>query len=156
MAIHVNWDTEFDDMLIIVFDGEWTWREYYEMGGRVAEQLKQRDQITHIVYDFSASSGMTRSPSMHMRYFVDRLPAKARAGLAIYIGATNYWRTCVSAFNRVYPHLGQDHVYVSDLHDAREAVRRKREQIELLADDDLDDDVTIPSRTTLGLTGRRS
>ena len=156
MSIHVHWDNEFEDILVIAFEGDWTWSEYYGMGDQARQLLNERDQVTHIVYDFSSSTGMMRSPIMHMRYFASHLPTKVREGLAIYIGATIYWRTCVSAFNRVYPQLAQDHVYVSDLDDARDAVERKREQMALLADDDEDrddHDETMPSRTSLRLNG---
>lgn len=136
MPIHVTWDQILPDTLIIQFDGDWTWTEFHKMGEQVARMLSERETPIHIIHDFTTSSPPTKSPIVHLHHFAARIPQNGRDGLNVYVGASTYWKACITTFTRVYPRLAPDVVYVSESDTARAAIAKKIEQIALLADDD--------------------
>lgn len=136
MPIQVAWSIEHDDVLNLSFEGDWSWEDFYRMGNYARTLMHLRASTVHVVYDLRKSTAMLRSPVLHLRHFAMHLPENGRTGLHAYIGATTFWKSCLTAFTRVYPDLAPDIVYVSNPEDAWTAIERKKEQLELLADEE--------------------
>ncbi len=135
MSIHVSWSPHDDEALVVTFDGDWSWTDYYEMGTKVRSLMADTVKPVHVVYDLRPSTANPRSPVLHLRHYATHLPENGRQGLHVYVGATTFWKSCITAFTRVYPALAPDIVYVSGLEDAQDAIERKKEQNALLIDD---------------------
>lgn len=135
MPIQVRWSEVHNGVLMLTFDGNWTWDDYYRMGERARDLISIRTTPVHVLYDLRTSTAHVKSPVMHLRHFAAHLPPNARLGLHVYVGATTFWKACITAFSRVYPTLAPDIVYVSDEEDAFVAIARMDEQLELLLDD---------------------
>jgi hypothetical protein len=138
MPIQVDWSQTHDDTLTITFEGDWTWQDFYGMGERTRDLIVTRTAPVHVLYDLRPSTARVKSPVMHLRHFAAHLPENARMGLHVYVGATTFWKACITAFCRVYPTLAPDIVYVSDEADAFVAIVRKQEQLALLLDDSVE------------------
>ncbi|MCA9902763.1 MAG: hypothetical protein KC547_02810 [Anaerolineae bacterium] len=135
MTITVRWDQAARDTLIFTFNGNWTWQDFYDVSEQAYRNMQEVAAAVHIIYELGQGSNIFKNPMLHLRQFAANMPPIARNGLNVYIGATAYWKACVMTFNRVYPELAQDVVYVSTLDDAHVAIEKKREQLELLNDD---------------------
>jgi hypothetical protein len=149
MPISIGWDIELDSALIIEFQGELNWDEFESIGEKARQLASEKQHPVHIVQDLSVCNPPARSPILHLRRFSASLPPNALEGVTVYVGATTYWRACITTFARVYPQLMPDVVYVSDMDSARDAVRKKIEQIEMLAEDDDDEPFVSQSGTSL-------
>jgi hypothetical protein len=136
MAIDVQWSQEHSDVLLMTFQGTWSWQDYYASGEYARTLIAMHPSPVHIIYDLQPSTANVNSPVLHLRHFAAHLPQNARLGLHVYIGASTFWRACITAFSRVYPSIAPDIVYVSDYDSAWVAIDRKREQIDLLAGDE--------------------
>jgi hypothetical protein len=139
MPIRVGWDAQNANALLLTFDGNWTWEEFYEAGSTAREIISDNTNPVHIIHDMRTTANTAKSPILHFRHFALNMPANARKGLTVYIGATSYWRACIATFMRVYPDIAPDVVYVSDHESACIAILRKQEQLDILGDDDDDE-----------------
>ncbi|MCL4249705.1 MAG: hypothetical protein KJ065_16290 [Anaerolineae bacterium] len=135
MTIALRWDQAAKDTLVFTFNGNWTWQDFYIVSQQAYSNMQEVASAVHIIYELRHGSNIFKNPMLHLRQFTANMPPFAREGLNVYVGATAYWKACVMTFNRVYPELAQDVVYVSTLDDARVAIEKKREQLELLNDD---------------------
>lgn len=138
MPLQAAWSTEHDNVVVLEFQGDWTWDDFYKMSDQARNLISTRTTPVHILYDLRSSTARVKSPVLHLRHFAAHLPPNAREGVHVYVGATTFWKACITAFSRVYPTLAPDIVYVSDEADALVAIARKQEQIELLLDDSVE------------------
>jgi hypothetical protein len=151
MAIQLNWDTHQKNTLTMTFKGQWSWDEFHNTSLVCFKMIALKEQIIHIVFDMRDGDIPAKSPILHLRYFMLGLPANARQGLITYINNSKYWLIAVATFNRIYPGLVTDSVFVSDLAGAYAAIERKEAQLELLLEDD--PEATIASRPMVRLNG---
>jgi hypothetical protein len=136
MPIRVGWDEQNANVLVLQFDGNWTWEEFYQSGSTARELIMNNANPVHVIHDMRMTTNTAKSPILHFRHFALNMPVNAHKGLTVYIGATSYWRACIATFMRVYPDIAPDVVYVSDYESAYVAISRKEEQLELLGDDE--------------------
>ncbi|MBE0688550.1 MAG: hypothetical protein IH587_00330, partial [Anaerolineae bacterium] len=126
MAISVRWDQVIKDALIISFDGNWTWQDFYDASDHAHRLMGEARAPVHIIYELAHSTTMFKNPMLHLRHFAVNAPGNT-GGLHVYIGASAYWQACVTTFNRVYPQLAQEVVVASSLEEARTALHGRRE-----------------------------
>lgn len=118
MSISVHWDATIKDVLIISFNGNWTWQDFYDASDHAHRLMREARSTVHIIYELAHSTTMFKNPMLHLRHFAVSAPNNV-GGLHIYINASAYWQACVTTFNRVYPQLANDVRFVANLDEAR-------------------------------------
>lgn len=131
MSIDVQQLGGYDDVLLIVFRGDWSWHDFFQMTASMRSLLNSHVTPAHFILDFGESTAEFDNPVRLLRYFAVNVPEKTRAGLHVYVSASRYWRSAVAAFNRTYSGIASDTVFVSDMESALTAIARKRDQIAL-------------------------
>ncbi|MCC6616626.1 MAG: hypothetical protein IT320_24345 [Anaerolineae bacterium] len=121
MALSLRWDQTIKNALIISFDGNWTWQDFYDASDHAHRLMREAGTLVHIIYELPHSTTMFKNPMLHLRHFAVNAPNNL-GGLHIYINASAYWQACVTTFNRVYPQLATDVRFVADLDEARAAI----------------------------------
>jgi hypothetical protein len=110
MSITVSWDNSEHTIIQCVYQGAWTWTEFY---AAVEEVNKLETSVNHKVYillDFHSSHMPGGVPSQFKRISQIQHP---NAGPMIIIGHNLFVRTMFDIFTRIQPQAAERYRFVS-------------------------------------------
>jgi hypothetical protein len=125
MPVHAYWDDTEKTILVVSFEGRWTWDEYEQMRGTALAMMDSVDHPIDIVYD-----GPTRilaPPDFVTRIRQQYLTPHRNLRLRIFVGTDEYFQLLWNTFTDVAaPELGAR--FAETLEDARATIVRHREE----------------------------
>ena len=131
MSIKNYWTDDRKDMLVSVFEDQWTWDQYYLNLDEIHKMLGTVDHLVDYVIDFRVSAGFPPGNVMaHMRYAAAQFRGKNVGNIAI-VGSNMYVRMIFDMFRRVYrSNLPTGNIFVvKDLDEARVIFAMYRQQM---------------------------
>lgn len=124
MGISVSWLNDEHSAIYMVFDGTFTWDEYYTATDAVTILMDNAEVAVDIVAHLRTKIltkgiiGQFRPASAFLKH--------RRVGRIILIGADYYALTLINIFNRVFPNWENRALIVSSLEEAQTLVAQQR------------------------------
>ncbi len=104
MAITIEWEDSEQTILRIVYSGEWTWEEFHGASNEVSTLLDGVDHAVHFLID--GRHGVIPNDALLQLGDIARslsIINHPNAAIIIIAGASDYLRTLVDIFSKVYP-----------------------------------------------------
>jgi hypothetical protein len=124
MGISVSWLNDEHSALYLVFDGTWTWDEYYSATG-AAITLMDNAEVTVDIVAHLRTKVLAKGIIAQFRGASAFLKHR-RVGRIILIGVDYYIQTIIFIFNQVYPHWENQALVVRSLEEAQALVAQPR------------------------------
>jgi len=102
MPIELLWDNKDKTVIRQVFDGRWTWEEFYQMNcNRIPEMMQSVDHTVHVFSDFSVARGVPIGGALtHARNVMRYYPENW--GILVIVGANTFVNLLVETFRHTF------------------------------------------------------
>ena len=100
MPITVEWDDEAHTVIVLDFDGAWTWDEYEASRQEANVLLKQVSHPVAMIVDFHNSEYSPNDVLTHAHHALDTTPINLRH--FVLVGANPFLRHVYGVMTRVY------------------------------------------------------
>jgi hypothetical protein len=131
MSIKNYWTDDRKEILVSVFEDQWTWDQYYLNLDEIHTMLGSVDHLVDYVLDLRMSAGFPPGNVMsHMRYAAAQFRTKNVGNIAI-AGSNMYVRMIFDMFRRIYrSNLPTGNTFVvKDLDEAQAVFAKYRQQM---------------------------
>ena len=100
-----------------VYEGQWTWDEFYPAINEMTALLDKRDTIVHQIIDLRSSAHLPAGALRHLSSI--KYTDHPRLGITVILGANTFLRAMASMMMRLRPSLGQKLVFARTLEEAQ-------------------------------------
>ena len=124
MTIHVSWDNDAQTALLIHFDREWSWDEFYRMVLNTAELARQVEHKVDLIFDLMDSRPVGSEAVIYCRRWVGQWPANT--GHVAIVSRQLMVAAVVSIFGRTNPGCRGNASVTHSLDEARRVLAERR------------------------------
>jgi hypothetical protein len=103
MPVSTRWDNDQKNIMLWVFEGRWTWNDYYECRDDVNADIAAMTHTVHIIVDMRTSNTLPNSVITHGHSAVSQPPRNL--GLTVIVGVNPVLRAFYGMFSRLYTSL---------------------------------------------------
>lgn len=128
MTIQVEWMDDTQTVVRQIFNGTWTWDDFYKTSTESKQLIASVEQIVHIFSDMRESESLPMSGVLvHARNVLSNMPANW--GLLVIITRNSFIRAMVSTFTSVFrTTTGKKIFAVATLDEANALIERYQPQ----------------------------
>lgn len=103
MSISAQWDTDQREIMIVTFDGKWTWQEFHETVDYLKRCSAEIDHSYYIIADVTTSQVVSSNAFVNIKSRHTNTSPNYVA--TVLIGANRYVEMLFTVAERVYPKL---------------------------------------------------
>ena len=101
MGITISWGNAEKTVILQVFDGRWTWEEFYNTGRQIQTMIREVDHEVHVLSDMTNSGALPVGGAIsHANNMMKQFPENG--GLLIIISDKLFIRSMANTFSRVF------------------------------------------------------
>jgi hypothetical protein len=126
MGITVVWDDEAHTAFHWIFEGQWTWKQYYEAMYRSNAMARTVDYPIDVIVDLQASRVIPSHVLSNIRAETADQPEKM--GMIAIVGTNAFVNALINTLRRVNRRLKSRLFTVNSLEEARAMLRKHRGQ----------------------------
>ena len=123
MGIQLNWLNSDERVLVLTYEGQWSWDEMYAVADQAAALTVQKPYIVPRIIDFSKSAPPPLQSFVNARNVLNSLPSNT--GTIYMVGGSQLIAILVSTFSKTYPSLAKHLVMASSYEQAIEMINRR-------------------------------
>jgi hypothetical protein len=130
MPVKLNWEDAEKRTLIAVYEGAWTWDDYYNTTTRIIELMKSVSQSVDLIVDYRQSAGYpTGNVISHVRAGAKLLRQVSNYGNFAMITTNSFVRIISTMYRKLRLQEGRrDQTFmVGDLEEAKKVLREARQ-----------------------------
>jgi len=128
MGVKVQWDNTEKTIVRYIYEGRWTWDEFYAVQDELARMLETVNYKVDIIADMRASAGSPSGSLAHARrVLTSRHP---QTGITVLMGANRFVKLLVDVVRQAYPALFEQYNVrlASSIEEAYALIAAAREQ----------------------------
>ncbi len=126
MGVSTQWDNEEKTVIRYVYEGRWTWDEYYPAHQEAREMTKSVEHIVHVIVDVRNSTLLPKGALTHSRSALDNKPANE--GITVIVGANFFIQVMANAARRIDPEPCKRYRFGSTIEEAHALLAKQEEQ----------------------------
>ena len=88
MAVRVQWDNDQRTIVRYIFEGKWTWNDFYPAYNQAIEMEKSMPHRVHAIIDMRKGIGVPANVLMHVKDISDKQPDNI--GLSIIVTSSSF------------------------------------------------------------------
>jgi hypothetical protein len=128
MPVSVKWDNDEQTIMRWVFEGNWTWEEYYTNRDAANAQVSEKGHRVDMIVDMRNSKTLPSGAMTHGKNAVSSATPD-NLGVTVFVGVNPVLRTFYSMFSQLYSRLLSnkhlDTVMVATLEEAYEIIKQR-------------------------------
>ncbi len=124
MPIQVAWDNDEQTVIRYDFQGSWSWSDYSQAVEEADRMMLSVDHTVDAIANLQHSRGLPTGAIHHVRRTITKAPPQL--GVIVIAHPSLFVQAMTTAFNRVYPHLGERILLADTLDEARALIARRR------------------------------
>ncbi len=126
MGVSTQWDNEEKTVIRYVYEGKWTWDEYYPEHQKAREMTKSVEHTVHVLVDVRNGALLPKGALTHSRSALTNKPENE--GITIIVGANLFIQVMANAVRRIYPEPFKQYRFVSTIEEAYALLAEQKEQ----------------------------
>lgn len=117
MAVIAAWSDESHNAIRMIYEGRWTWDEFYAALETAEEMAKIAPHQFAVLHDMSHSQEMAHNPAVHFRNWAVKMRPYSFAN--VIIGTNHYQRIMFQTFKRFAGSWSDGFLFVEDMASAK-------------------------------------
>ena len=124
MGITVQWDNEEKTVIRYDFEGYWEWSEFRKKAEEAFAMTRSVKHKVDTISNFLPGTSLPKNAIFQFRRIMSEAPENR--GVNCIVGASNFIRTLVTIFSRIYTQLGERLIIADSLSQARSILKKRR------------------------------
>jgi hypothetical protein len=124
-SIEVFWDNDARSIIYMVFEGHWTWDDFYAADRQVIEMEKDGPERIDVIVDLRRSAGLPPNTLLHVKNIADKQSAKM--GLNVLVTTSPLIHSLYNVGARFYNRIGHYFCLAETPEDARRIIEETRQ-----------------------------
>jgi len=120
MGVRVYWDTDEKKVIWYVFEGKWTWPEFYDAYNQALELESAITHRFHCIMDLRQAIGMPANILVHVKNLTDRQPNNI--GLTVMVTNDHFIYSLHRIGVKFYSKIGQYYAIAPTIEQAFEKI----------------------------------
>lgn len=100
MPVSVQWADDEKSIMLWVFEGHWTWDDYYGIRDAANKQVSEVGYEVDLIIDMSGSSALPSGVLTHARSAFSASPSNI--GFTVFVGLSPVLRSFYTMFSKLY------------------------------------------------------
>ncbi len=125
--VAAHWDDDEKTIIRMIFEGRWTWDDFYAADRQVIDMEKEGGARIDIIVDLLSSGPLPQNTLLHVKNIADRQSDKM--GLNVLVTTSPLIRNLYGVGAKFYEKIGQYFIVVPTIEDARLAITEARRKI---------------------------
>lgn len=124
-SIEVFWDNDERTIIYMLFEGRWTWDDFYAADKQVIELEKDGADRVDVIVDLRQSAGLPPNTLLHVKNIADKQSEKI--GLNVLVTPSPLIHSLYHVGARFYSRIGQYFCIADTPEDARRIIDETRQ-----------------------------
>jgi hypothetical protein len=128
MPVSVKWDNDDKTIICWVFEGNWTWEEYYDQRNAANAEIASAGHRVDMIVDMRTSKILPSGAMTHGKNAIASTPPNL--GITVFVGLNTVLRVFYNMFSSLYGRLLSDKqldtVIVATLDEAYTIIQQRR------------------------------
>ena len=121
MSISISWDNEEKSVVRFVYQGKWTWEEFYEKIDAANAMMNTVDSPCVSIIDMRESNYLPKGAAVHIRNVIRRSMSHNNSGISVFLQADVIVKAMIEVLKKSYPDIleNTEWIYAKTLDEAR-------------------------------------